>query len=523
MSGRFRRFGADKNVENHDLLPLARLSPLGSTKSKTEFPMKTRRAFIQAAIALLLSLTFWLPLHAQEYDVVVLNGRVVNPGSNFDAMRNVGITGGTISALSTKRLRGRTTIDAKGLVVAPGFIDLHQHGQTQEDYRFKVMDGVTSALELEVGTADVDRWYREREGKSSVNFGVSIGHIPTRMAAMGEAPEFLPPANSKGAVQVATEAQIEDLKLRIERGLKQGAVAVGFGIQYTPGASPWEILEMFRVAARFGASCHVHLRSKRDQDKERSISALEEVIAAAATTGAPLHVVHIQSSGLGSTSRLLQMIQEAQSRGLDVTTECYPYTAGMTDIRSAIFDEGWQQLMGIDFKDLQWPSTGERLTAESFARYRKTGGLVIAHTNPETIVRAAVASPLTMIASDGFLQHPRGAGTYARVLGRYVREAKGLSLMDALRKMTIMPAQRLEHRAPALKKKGRVEVGADADLAIFDPERILDKSTFESPAVFSQGVEFVLVHGVVAVRNGRLQENVFPGRAVRAPVAADSK
>jgi N-acyl-D-aspartate/D-glutamate deacylase len=453
----------------------------------------------------------------QEYDTVISNGRVIDPATDFDAVRNLGISGGTITAISAEPLKGRTAIDASGLVVAPGFIDLHQHGQTQEDYRFKAMDGVTSALELEVGTADVDRWYAEREGKSPIHFGVSIGHIQVRMAVMGDRPDFLPPADSQSANRVATETQIAELTRQIERGLERGAVAVGFGIQYTPSATPWEILEMFRVAARYRASCHVHLRSKRDQDLERSISGLEEIIAAAAITGAPLHVVHVQSSGGRSTPRLLQMIKEASSHGLDVTTECYPYTAGMTDIRSAIFDEGWRKLMEIDYHNLQWPATGERLTAESFARYRKIGGLVIAHTNPEEFVRAAVAHPLTMIASDGFMQHPRGAGTYARVLGRYAREAKALSLMEGLRKMTILPAQRLEQRAPMMKKKGRVQVGADADLVIFDAERILDRSTYENPAQPSEGIKWVLANGVAVLRDGQFQTGLTPGQALRAP------
>lgn len=498
-STRIRSSRVDKTVMKPDATPS--LQPL-----------------LKTLVTLALTATGVVPVApAQDYDTVITNARLMDPASNLEAIRNLGIKEGAIAAISTEPLRGRATIDGKGLVVAPGFIDLHQHGQTQEDYRFKAMDGVTSALELEVGTGDVDRWYTEREGKSPIHFGVSIGHIPVRMAVMGDAPDFLPPAESKGANQVATENQIAELKQQIEHGLERGAVAVGFGIQYTPSATPWEILEMFRVAARYHASCHVHLRSKRDQDLERSISGLEEIIAAATITGAPLHVVHIQSSGGRSTARLLQMIEEARSHGLDVTTECYPYTAGMTDIKSAIFNEGWQNLMELNYHNLQWPATGERLTAESFARYRKIGGLVIAHTNPEEVVRAAVAHPLTMIASDGFLQHPRGAGTYARVLGRYARDAKALTLMDALRKMTIMPAQRLEQRAPMMKKKGRVQVGADADLVIFDADRVIDRSTYENAAQSSDGIKLVLVNGVVVVRDGQFQTGATPGRALRAP------
>ena len=455
----------------------------------------------------------------QVYDIVILNGRVIDPETRLDAVRNIGVSGATIKAITTSALSGRTVIDAKGLVVAPGFIDLHQHGQDEENYRYKAMDGVTTALELEVGTGDVDHWYTERAGKTLINFGVSAGHLAARMAAMGDRAEFLPTGNA--AKRAATDAEIAEMKVHLERGLQRGAVAVGFGIQYVPQASHWEILEMFRVAAKYGASCHVHLRNAGLKEPASSTQALEEVIAAATITGAPLHVVHIQSTGGKATPKLLQMIAEARARKLDVTTECYPYIAGMTDIKSAIFNEGWQEVFGIDYGDLQWAATGERLTKESFARYRQTGGMVAMFSMTEEIVDAAIANPLTMIASDGILSngkgHPRTAGTYTRVLGKYVRERGALSLMDALRKMTLMPAQRLEHRVPSMKNKGRIRVGADADLAIFDPARVIDKSTYDVPAKYAEGVQYVLVNGTVIVKDGELQAGVHPGRAVRAP------
>ena len=455
----------------------------------------------------------------QVYDVVILNGRVIDPESRLDAMRNIGVVNGTIKAVTTTRLNGRTVIDANGLVVAPGFIDLHQHGQNEENYRFKAMDGVTTALELEVGTGDIDRWYAERQGKAPINYGVSIGHLAARMAAMHDPPEFLP--TGQAAKRAATDAEIAEMKMHLERGLQRGAVAVGFGIQYTPNASHWEILEMFRVAARFGASCHVHMRNAGVKEPASSTQALEEVLAAAAITGAPLHVVHIQSTGGKATPKLLQMIAEARSRNLDVTTECYPYIAGMTDIKSAIFNEGWQEVFDIDYGDLQWAATGERLTKESFERYRKTGGMVAVFSMTEEIVEAALANQLTMIASDGILDHgkghPRTAGTYTRVLGKYVRERGALSLMDALRKMTLMPAQRLERRVPSMKNKGRVRVGADADLVVFDAARVIDRSTYEEPAKYAEGLKYVLVNGALVVKEGELQSGVFPGQPVRAP------
>ena len=455
----------------------------------------------------------------QAYDVVIINGRVIDPESRLDAIRNVGISGGTIKAITAARLSGRTVVDAKGLVVAPGFIDLHQHGQDEENYRFKAMDGVTTALELEVGTGDVDRWYAERQGKTLINYGVSIGHLAARMAAMHDPAEFLP--SGQAARRAATDAEIAEMQMQLERGLQRGAIAVGFGIQYVPFASHWEILEMFRVASRFGASCHVHMRNAGLKEPASSTQALEELIAATAITGAPLHVVHVQSTGGKATPRLLEMIAEARAHKLDVTTECYPYIAGMTDIKSAIFNEGWQEVFGIDYGDLQWAATGERLTKESFARYRKTGGMVLVFSMTDEIVATAVANPLTMIASDGFLSngkgHPRTAGTYSRVLGRYVREQGALSLPDALRKMSLMPAQRLEHRAPAMKNKGRVRVGADADIVVFDPARVIDKATYEQPAQYAEGIKYVLVNGVMVVKNGELQTGANPGRPVRAP------
>jgi N-acyl-D-aspartate/D-glutamate deacylase len=459
----------------------------------------------------------------ETYDVAILNGRVMDPESGLDAVRNVGIQGGKIAAIRADPLRAASTIDAKGLVVAPGFIDLHEHGQQPRNYEFQARDGVTTSLELELGTEDVARWYAAREGKSLINFGVSIGHIRVRMSVMGDPMGGMLPTGA-AAERAATPAELSQIVAGMEKGFRQGALAEGMGVNYTRGATHWEIVEMFKSAAKYQASVHVHLRYGGLKEPNTGLAALEEVLAAAAATGAPLHVVHITSMGLKFTPQLIAMIKGAQEHGLDVTTECYPYTAGSTELQSAIFDPGWQENQGITYKDLQWAGTGERLTAETFDKYRKQGGVVVIFSIPEEAARTAVADPIVMIASDGMpitgaKVHPRGQATFSRVLGHYVREEKALDLMTAVRKMTLMPAQRLEKRAPVFKNKGRIREDADADITIFDPARVIDKATFDEPLQYSEGIPFVLVNGVLVVKDGQLVSGVRPGRAVRAPLA----
>ena len=446
-------------------------------------------------------------LTAQTYDIVLQRGRVMDPESGLDAVRSVGINGNKIAAVSAGPLRGKMEVDAGNLVIAPGFIDLHQHSQTPEAYRFKAMDGVTTALELEVGVSPVSEWYAVREGKSVINFGASSGHIAARMAIMGDTGGLLP--RDAAMNRPATPEEQKAIEAAVQKGLDEGALGLGMGIAYTPTATPDEILNLFYLAAKFKRPVFVHMRAGN------VIASLQEVITDAAASGAPLHIVHINSAATAKTAAALRLIEGARARGLDVTTEAYPYTAGMTEIASAMYS-GWESQPPEYFATFLWPPTGERLTRESFERYRRQGGFVAEFKNTEDMVRLAVSNPAVMIASDGILEHPRSAGSYARVLGRYVREEKALTLMDAIRKSSLLPAQRLEAMSPQMRQKGRIKSGADADLSVFDPNSVIDKATFEKPAQYSEGFRYVLVGGTFVVRDGKLQPGVLPGQGIRA-------
>jgi Amidohydrolase family len=471
---------------------------------------------INPAIVLLL---FTVRAFAQSptYDTVLLHGRVMDPESSLDAIRNVGITGNKIAIITTEPITGKTTIDATGLVVAPGFIDLHSHGQDAENYRYKAMDGVTTALELEVGVYPVAPWYAARRGKALINFGASSGHIGACIAVMHDSGTFLP--RDKVITDIPTPAQQSQIVADVQQGLQQGGLGIGMGLAYTPHETPTDVLSLFSLAAKVDRPIFVHMRTPGPLTPG-VVDSLQEMIADAAITGASVHIVHINSMANRLTPLALSMIRGAREHHIDVSTEAYPYIAGQTRLESAVFNPGWQQQLSIGYHDLQWIETGERLTEETFNRYRKQGGGVILFTNTEEMVRTAMADPMVMIASDGMLTdgkgHPRSAGTYARLLGVYVREQKVLTLMEAIRKSSLAPAQRLEAMTPQMRNKGRIKTGAGADLILFDPDKVIDKATFQQPAQYSYGFRDVIVGGTFVVRNGKLDESTLPGMPILA-------
>lgn len=435
------------------------------------------------------------------YDLVVAGGRVMDPESGLDAVRDLGIRGTSIAIISGSPLAGRDTLDARGLVVAPGFIDLHQHSFDSVSLMRKAQDGVTSAFEMEGGVRDVTSWYASLEDRSPINFGATVGHGALRAAAPDQ------PLN----VSLLTQ-----LTIALRRELAAGALGIGMILEETPGATPWEVLEVFRTAAAFsGARVHVHVRGTREP---QYWSETEEVLAAALVSGAPLQIVHINSSYGEDAGRLLALVRASRARGLDVTVEAYPYTAGMTYIESPAFN-AWRSWAPPRFARFEWPASGERLTRESFARHRQEGGLVIIHNNDEATIRSILSDSLVMVASDGLADssgaHPRGAGTFAKVVGRYVREDSLLTLMGALAKATLLPVRALEGRAPAMHRKGRIQPTMDADLVVFDPAALADQATYREPRLPSVGIRHVVVNGTPVIRSGQPVPGARPGAAIR--------
>ncbi|HET9826513.1 MAG TPA: amidohydrolase family protein [Chitinophagaceae bacterium] len=476
----------------------------------------------------IVSLTNYGQLTSPVYDVVITGGHVLDPETRLDTIKNVGILGSRIAEISSAPLTGKEVINASGLVVAPGFIDLHVHGRGVREQEFKLHDGVTTMLELEWGIEFPGEWYESRKGNSLINFGGSACWPFERFKALNKYPaqlsalEHLVRSGKSGIDSLMSNirmsyddtlsaAQMNLMLQNIRRSLAEGAIGIGVPIGYLPAVKAEEVFRVYQLGGELKATIFTHVR-------EGGIAAVQQAIADAVLTGAPLHIVHMNSATLGKIYFGIELVEQARKKGFDITTEVYPYTAASTLLQSAVFDEGWQQRLGINYGDLQWVATGERLTKETFERYRKTNGIVIIHSMQPEWIRDGVTHPNVIIASDAMpyapLAHPRTAGTYARVLGKYVREDKAMDLMTAIEKMTLLPARRLQEISPTMRYKGRIQIGADADITIFNPLTIIDKATFDKGLAFSEGIEYVIVNGTLVLNNGKTVSNTFPGQPV---------
>ncbi|MQA99490.1 MAG: amidohydrolase family protein [Actinobacteria bacterium] len=446
-----------------------------------------------------------------RFDVVIESGRVMDPATGFDHVANVGIDDGAVVAITEEEIRGRKRIDSSDRVVAPGFIDILSYEPNQYGVWYKIGDGVTANLGMHGLNSEADDFFRTYEGRSPAHFGGAWDHAYVRGILM-----------DIGVGEAATKDQIQQLKARAEQGLKDGWMGIDFELEYAPGTSYEEVVAIARLAKRYNVPVFFHGRYSDMQEPGTNIDTLNEIIDTARDTGAPVHVEHINSTGgTFSMKRSLKLLERARAEGLDVTACTYPYNFWATSLASERFADGWQERFQIDYGDLAIPGTGERLTAQTFATYKAQGKIAAAFAIPEDDIRGSLESDFVMIGSDGILEsrennnHPRSAGTFARVLGRYVREERLISLMGALSKMTIQPARRLQAQAPAMRTKGRLQVGADADITIFDPATVKDKATLQHPNRYSEGIDWVLVMGTVVKSPGRFFRSRNPGLAVK--------
>ena len=484
------------------------------------------------------------------YDLVLRGGRVVDPESGLDAVRNVAIERGRIAAVTTDVLDAGTVVDVGGLVVAPGFIDLHSHAQTLPGRRLQACDGVTTALDLEGGRSPIDVAYaRDGTRTSPIHYGFSASWAAARMHVLaGVSPDggmgsLMSNLGDPAWQRAATEPELERILERVLADLAAGGIGIGLLVGYAPGVEPDEYLELARLASSAGVPTFTHSRDLVELTSDTLVDGAEEIVRAAGETGAHMHHCHINSTSGRHIDRVLALIERCRSEGGLITTEAYPYGSGATAVGAAFLAPERLAERGLETTSITYVPTGERIADEGRLRELRAtdpGGAVIIDLLDENdpvdraILRRSLSFPDAIVASDAMppmwtegqpdvmawplpsaaVTHPRTAGSFARSL-RLWRE-EGTALVDALRRCSLLPAIVLEDAVPAMRDKGRVRPGADADLVVFDVDEVTDQATYTESTRPSSGIRHVLVDGTFVVRDGELIPDAFPGRPIRA-------
>ena len=467
------------------------------------------------------------------FDTVISGGRVMDPETQRDEIAHVGIRRGKIARISGTPLIGKLEIDASGMVVAPGFIDIHSHTPTRLGEHLNVLDGITTQLDLEAGSYPPTEYGYQFAGGAQLNYGSSVGHFAIRGQVMdGSDQSYF--FSKRGFMSLsgrmwrdqATAAQITEMKQHLEQGLEMGGLGIGVLLDYmTDAVSEAELSMIFKTAAAYDKPVFIHVRRGMPGDS----TGLDEVIALAEAHGTATLICHVTHSAMGGIGRWLAKIDAANQRGARITTETLSYLAGGTSIAADVFvNRDWRAIFDIDYEDVQWVPTGEWLDEERFLRYQRDfpASSINHHYVKEEWLLEALAWPGMMVSTDALpafdlevKTNPNIAGTFAHFLGRYVRDLQVMTLMEGLRRITLLPAQWLALASKDFDTKGRVQEGADADLVIFSAASIAAKAEYGNPYQSSDGIAHVLVAGRVIVQNGHQVEGRYPGKHLISPLS----
>ncbi len=504
----------------------------------------TRRQFNTAATSAVATASTGSLAWAQvdeAFDLVISNGRVMDPETGFDEIANVGVKDGRIVAITKEVLRGGRQISADGHVVAPGFIDTHYHWPRPMGNKLALRDGRTTVMDLEVGTLGtlMSEWYSMREGNNQVNYGAASAHELARSLVLDRATGMDAPA--AGETRAAgtgwssrrpTLDEGNEILRVLDAGLTAGSIGIGSTLGYMrDGVSAREVFEIQKLAGLYGRQCGFHFRYTPGTDTTES-NGIQEMLANAAALGAPAIACHFNNPGYNLVHELLTRMQE---RGMNVWGELYPYAAGSTALNAVFLEpEVWVDQLGYKYEEtIQDALTGEFYTQESRAEMIRTQPtrIVIVYKMPEEAIAdwlrlpgVAIASDTMPILSDDITwdtryedlpnSHPRGAGSCAKAL-RLGRE-HAIPLMQSLAQLSFNSARPLgEMGLTAMQERGRMQEGMVADITVFDPETVTDNATYVQGSLPSTGIPFVIVNGTVVVENSEVLRDVNPGQPIR--------